>query len=147
VKKWSNDIGFSHPKKMQVAVWQAGRARMVAAAVIGAVGRAFGRHGDFWRVADHGISEIDGFVPSAMPPYNEFAMLGPEDPDGVCRHIEEKFSLPTVILDANNLNVEVLGMSPRVPVSRQRAREIMLDNPMGQDDEKTPFILVRETSG
>jgi hypothetical protein len=53
--------------------------------------------------------------------------------------------VPTVIIDGNNINVEIIAASDGVPVGARTARLILLDNPMGQDDEMTPFILVRET--
>lgn len=144
VKKYDNDIGYSLPEKMQVAIWQTGYVRMVAAMVGGAATRLFGRHGDFYRIAGNRISEIDGFNPDAMSPFDKFAMIGPGNPDAYCQHIEDTFGLPTVIIDGNNINVEVLGASSKVPVTREQARTILLDNPMGQDDEMTPIMLVRQ---
>ncbi len=144
VKKHKDDIGYSHPKKMQVAIMQAGYTRMFFAGLIGTITRLVGRHGDFWRIAGHRVSEIDGFNPDAIPPFNEFAMLGPADPTKTCQELEQRFHLPAVIIDGNNINVEVLGMSRGVPVTKELARKILLDNPMGQSDELTPIILVRK---
>jgi hypothetical protein len=31
-----------------------------------------------------------------------------------------------------------------VPLTKKEARVVLLDNPMGQDDEMTPFIIVRK---
>ncbi len=143
VKKYDNDIGYSLPAKMQVAIWQAGYWRMVAATLGGSATRLIGRHGDFYRIAGHRISEIDGFNPDAMAPFDEFAMIGPGDPDGYCRWIEETFGVPAVIIDGNNIDVQVLGASPGLPVTREVARSILLDNPMGQGEEKTPIMIVR----
>ncbi len=144
VKKYPHDIGYSHPRKMQVAINQAGWLRMFFAMVIGGFTRLLGRHGDFYRIAGNRISEIDGFNPHAIPPFNEFAMLGPADPPKDAQDIEDKFDIPTVIIDGNNINVEVLGMSSKVSVDEELAREVLLDNPMGQGDELTPIIIVRE---
>jgi hypothetical protein len=143
VRKYKDDIGYSHPKKMQVAIMQAGWWRMFFAMIIGSLTRLFGRHGDFWRIAGHRVSEIDGFNPDAMPPFDEFAMLGPADPDKSCQEIEKKFGIPAVVIDGNNINVQVLGASTGMPVSRAIARKILIDNPMGQNDELTPMIIVR----
>lgn len=144
VKKYKDDIGYSHPKKMQVAIMQAGYTRMFFAGLLGTITRLFGRHGDFWRIAGHRVSEIDGFNPDAIPPFNEFAMLGPADPTKTCQEIEDRHHIPAVIIDGNNINVEVLGLSRGVPVTKELARKILLDNPMGQSDELTPIILVRK---
>jgi hypothetical protein len=124
---------------------QAGWFRMLFAMIFGGLSRLIlRRRGDFWRIAGHRVSEIDGFNPKAMPPFNEFAMLGPGDPEKTCNEIEEKFGIPTTIIDGNNINVEILGMSKSLPVSKADARLILLDNPMGQDDELTPIILIRK---
>ena len=48
-----------------------------------------------------------------------------------------------IVKHANNINVEVLGTSPGFPVDRTRVRAAILDNPMGQGDERTPVIIVR----
>ncbi|MDP2587483.1 MAG: hypothetical protein Q8P33_01750 [bacterium] len=144
VTKHKDDIGYSHPKKMQVAIMQAGYWRMVAAMLIGSLTRLFGRRGDFWRIAGHRVSEIDGFNPDAMPPFNEFAMLGPADPSKTSQELEDRFGLPCAIIDGNNINVEVLGMSAGLTLSAEQVREILLDNPMGQSDELTPMILVHK---
>ncbi len=144
VKKYDNDIGYSHPRKMQVAINQAGTVRMLTAMIIGGTTRLFGRHGDFYRIAGNRISEIDGFNPTAMPPFNEYAMLGPDNPPRDAQEIEDKYGFPTVIIDGNNINVEVLGVSKKVPVDKQLARKILLDNPMGQGEELTPIVIVRE---
>jgi len=143
VKKWKNDVGYEDPAKMQVAIQQAGWLRMVAAMVGGGITRMFGRHGDFYRIAGHRISEIDGFNPDTITPYDEFAMLGPEDPPRDAQAVEDATGIPTLIVDANNINVKVLGMSSGLPVSAPQARLILLDNLMGQSDERTPIVLVR----
>lgn len=144
VKKYKDDIGYSSPYKMQVAIWQAGWWRVFFAMIIGGLTKLIGRHGDFYRIAGNRISEIDGFNPEAIPPFNEFAMLGPSNPTKISQEIEDRFGIPTVIIDGNNINVEVLGMSKSVPVSKKIARKILLDNPMGQNDELTPIIIIRK---
>ena len=80
VTKHADDVGYSDPRKMQVAIMQAGWLRMFVAMIAGGATRLVGRHGDFYRIAGHRISEIDGFNPATVKPFDEFAMLGPEDP-------------------------------------------------------------------
>jgi len=141
VKKYPKDIGFSLAEKMQVAVETSGRLRMVLAIILGSVCKVFGVKGVFWMVAGNRVSEIDGFNPSAMWPYTEYAILPPKNPEELCNEIEKKLNIPTVIIDGNNINVKIISMSKGVPVDAKTARLVLLDNPMGQDDEMTPFIL------
>lgn len=144
VKKYPNDIGFSRPEKMQLAVEISGKLRIILAMIFGAIGKVFGFHGIFWIIAGNRIAEIDGFNPDAMYPYTEFAALPPKNPEKVCQEIENKWGLPAVIIDGNNINVKVIAQSRRIPVNKEICRLILLDNPMGQDDEMTPFIIVRK---
>lgn len=146
VTKHANDVGYSDPRKMQVAIMQAGWWRMLAATLGGGFTRiAFGRRGDFYRIAGHGVAEIDGFNPDTVAPFDEFAMLGPSDPDATAQEIADHVGVPVAIVDANNINVEVLGVSRDLPVSRATVRATILDNPLGQNDELTPIIVVRRS--
>jgi hypothetical protein len=146
-KKYEHDVAFSDPRKMQVAIMQTGSARAAFAMVVGGVTRLFGRHGDFYRIAGHRIAEIDGFNPDTVAPFDEFAMLGPADPDKASAAYARLLGHAVVIIDGNNINVEVLGMSADMPVDKATARLIMLDNPMGQGDELTPFVVVHRAGG
>jgi hypothetical protein len=141
-RKYEHDVAFSDPRKMQVAIMQTGSTRAAFAMVVGGVTKLFGRHGDFYRIAGHRIAEIDGFNPDTVAPFNEFAMLGPADPDKACASYASFLGHPVVIIDGNNINVEVLGASDDMPVDKAAARLILLDNPMGQGEELTPFVVV-----
>jgi len=144
VKKHPDDVGYSDPRKMQVAIMQAGWLRMFVAMIVGGLSKVvLRRHGDFYRIAGHGVSEIDGFSPATVKPFDEFAMLSPDDPNGAAAEIASFAGVPVAIVDANNINVEVLGTSPAFPVDNARVREVLLDNPLGQNDELTPIIVVR----
>jgi hypothetical protein len=144
VTKHPDDVGYSDPRKMQVAIMQAGWLRMFVAMIVGGLSRlVLRRRGDFYRIAGHGVSEIDGFSPATVKPFDEFAMLSPSDPGRTCAALAEHAGVPVAIVDANNINVEVLGTSPGFPVDRATVREVLLDNPLGQNDELTPIIVVR----
>jgi hypothetical protein len=78
-----------------------------------------------------------------VKPFDEFAMLGPADPDAAAEEIAAHIGAPVAIVDANNINVEVLGTSREFPAERAVVREVLLDNPLGQNDELTPIIVVR----
>ena len=139
-----DDVGFSDPAKMQIAIFRAGWLRMFAAMTIGGASRLLlGRRGDFYRIAGDRVSEIDGFSHHTIAPFNEFAMLGPEDPPRDAQAIEDATGWPVSIVDANNVNVKVLGSSRGVPVDDPAVRLIVLDNPLGQEDERTPIIVIR----
>ena len=144
VKKYPNDIGYSRPEKMQVAIETSGKLRIILAMIFGAIGKVFGIRGIFWIIAGKRVAEIDGFNPDAMYPYTEYVVLPPKEPEKVCQEIEDKLGCPSVIIDGNNINVKIIAKSQKVPVDKKLCRLILLDNPMGQDNELTPFIIVRK---
>jgi hypothetical protein len=81
-----------------------------------------------------------------MPPYYEYAALPPRDPEALVAQIEKDLGIPAAIIDGNNINVEIIASSSGVSVDKKTARLILLDNPMGQDAEMTPFIIVRRSA-
>jgi len=143
VKKYPNDRGWDSPEKMQLVVDMAGAPRVILAMVLGGIGKVLGIRGIFWHVVGERLGEIDGFNPAVMPPYNEWAALPPNNPRAECERVEKETGFPAVIIDGNDINVKIIAMSKGMPVDKKAVRLILLDNPMGQERELTPFILVR----
>lgn len=151
VKKYPNDIGFSRAEKMQVAVELAGRTRIILGIIFGGIGKIIGIRGLFWIIAGNRISEIDGFNPDAMEPYKTHAILPPQNPEKVCNDLEATLNYPVCIIDGNNINVKIIAMSigkanNALDLNAKIIREALLDNPMGQDDEMTPIVILRKQS-
>lgn len=144
VKKYPNDRGWDSPEKMQLVVDMAGAPRVILAMVLGGIGKVLGIRGIFWHVVGERLGEIDGFNPAVMPPYNEWAALPPNNPRAECERVEKETGFPAVIIDGNDINVKIIAMSKGMPVDKKAVRLILLDNPMGQERELTPFILVRK---
>ena len=64
---------------------------------------------------------------------------------GVCKDVYEKLGISCVLVDANDIDVEVLGKSPDLAqVADLNLADRIRDNPAGQDDELTPFIIIRD---
>lgn len=145
VKKHKTMTAWSKPEKIQVAIEEAGIWRILPAMVIGALGKLVGLRGLFWTIAGNRVSEIDGFIPEDMYPYTEWAVLPPDNPQGVCDDIE-KSGLPAVVTDANFINVQILGVSKGVGLDKKTVRLVLLDNPLGQGNKMTPLVLVRKAS-
>jgi len=79
-----------------------------------------------------------------MYPYTEYAILPPKYPKEICNNIGKNLQMETIIIDGNNINTEIIAASDGVKINNKILREILLDNPMGQDDEMTPFVLIRK---
>lgn len=144
VKKYPNDIGYSRPEKMQVAIDMAGSLRMFVAMVIGGVLKLFGIRGVFWMIAGNRVSEIDGFNPDAMYPYTDYAILPPKEPEKTCDDLERVVGYPVTIIDANNIDVQIIAKSFGLTFDTKTVKRALITNPMGQDDELTPLVIVRK---
>lgn len=135
-------IGLGSPWTMELAIREVGRIRMLAAAAAAAITKPFGVRGVFYRVAGTQARAIDGPCDNTLPPYNEYATLGPADPDVAAARIARVIGAPVVIIDANDLGVNVLGRSPDAP-SERFCEQVFRDNPLGQSSQQTPIAIVR----
>lgn len=148
VRKWPGDIGYSHPRKMQAAIDIIGYPRAFFALLVGGLLKLVGIHGVFYRIAGHNINAIDGFNPVSKPPMNEYAVLPPRNGNEICNQLEKIVGVPTVILDGNNIDNNVLGMSDSAKAlySVSDFMEIVKGNPQGQEDDGnvTPMLIIRK---
>lgn len=141
VHKSPYGIGLGSPWTMELAIREVGRARILAGAAAAAVTKPLGIKGVFYRIAGRRAAAIDGPCENTLPPYNEYATLGPAEPDRVARRLHDALGCDVVIIDANDLGVEVLGASDRGLLGF--ARRVFADNPLGQSDQRTPICIVR----
>lgn len=150
VSRLPTGVGLAHPTTMQLALNEAGPARILMAAAAAAVTRPFGLRGVFYRVAGAGVNAIDGPSALNLPPYDRWATMSPADPQGAAEHIAAAVSehtgctLGVAIIDASDLGAEVFALAG--PVTREAVLAVVADNPLGQSDEQTPFGLVRRTT-
>ncbi|MDP2655955.1 MAG: coenzyme F420-0:L-glutamate ligase [bacterium] len=145
VHKSPYGIGLGSPWTMELAVREAGAVRMLFAAFLSAITKPFGMRGVFYNVVGKNINAIDGPCSYTLPPYNEYAKLGPKDPDAVARKIKSAVGCEVVIIDANDLGVNVLGRSDK-DISDAFCGGVFRDNPLGQSKEQTPLCIVRKIS-
>lgn len=139
-------IGMDEPYKLQLAIDMKGLPRILWASVCGAVCRLFGRRGVFYEIAGKDVAGIDGFYShSSFEVYHTMAVLMPSNPDALCKKVYDQTGVSTVLVDANDINQELLATSPDLADRDPKSLlDLIRDNPAGQDDELTPFILIRE---
>ena len=142
VTKTPVGIGLGSPETMQLALEEVGIARILFAAFFGAIGKLFGIKGLFYVIAGDGARSIDGAVPYAIPPYNNYVSKGPSNANQVAQTIADAISVAVAIVDANDLGVNVLGASSGV--NKKFIARAIKDNPLGQSDEQTPIGIIRE---
>lgn len=145
VRQTSFGAGLGLPMTMQIAIWEAGHTRILLACVAGFFGRIFGKKGWFHHVAGKAVSGIDGVDPATIPPYNNYAILIPLDPDKSARELREMIGkdVTVAIVDVNDLGSEVLGLSES-SISREEIAEILITNPLGQTNASTPMGIIRK---
>ena len=145
VHQTSAGPGMGLPIKMQFAINVCGLGRVIWAAVCAGVGKVFGRHGVFYEMLGTEVSGLDGFYGEDIPEYEHMGVRVPRDPDKVCDEVYEKTGVVMMIVDANDLNVELLGRGEQFKgYTEEELLALIRDNPAGQDTEFTPFVLIRE---
>ncbi len=144
----NHGIAMDEPYKLQLAINLAGLPRILLACFCSAVTKLFGVRGVFYKIAGHGIDGIDGFyMNSSFEIYHDLALLNPKEPQKVCNEIQNTFSINSMIVDANDLSVEILGKCDGLSnLSNEFLSLLIKDNPAGQSDELTLFILIKKVA-
>lgn len=142
VHKSKHGIGLGSPWTMELAIREAGAWRMLLAALASALTKPFGIRGVFYHVVGNNINAIDGPCSYTLPPYNDYAKLGPAHPHRVAHEIGIALGCQVVIIDANDLGVVVLGKSDK-GITDAFCKAVFRDNPLGQSAEQTPLCIVR----
>jgi hypothetical protein len=137
-------IGLGMPETMEMALRECGVPRILFAAAVSAVTKAFGRKGDFYRIAGDKARAIDGPTRGTIPPYNKAVVLGPDRPREVAAHLKTLLGggFEVAVVDINDLGGNVLG-STLDKAAERRLVAILKDNPLGQGHESTPLGVVR----
>lgn len=138
--------GFGHgtPEAMQLLIEEAGVPRTLFAAAVAAITRPLGIKGAFYYLVGKLAKSIDCPMSFTLAPYTEYAKRAPLAPSAVAREIRDALGAETVIVDANYRGAFSLGKSTRA-ISEKFIRDVLRDNPAGQDSEMTPFLIIRKS--
>lgn len=139
-------VGVDNPYKMQFAIMLNGRLKVIYAAIAGGIGKLFGKRGVFYKIVGPEISGLDGFYGDVFEDYADFGIRLPENPTGVCNEIYEKTGVKAMIVDANDLNVEILGNTDDIGYTEEELIALIKDNPAGQTKTLTPIVLIRKAN-
>ena len=135
-------IGLGSPWTMELALRDIGLPKIFFAAFCSAVTKPFGVRGVFYKIVGDKGRAIDGPCSYTLPPYNHCAKLAPKDPDKVAAQLEAHCGCKVVVMDANDIGREVLGVSDS-SIDKEMCKEIFRDNPLGQKSQQTPIAIVR----
>ncbi len=145
VHQTSAGPGMGLPVKMQFAINVCGLGKVLWAAVCAAADKLRGVHGTFYKMLGTEVSGLDGFYGEDIPEYEHMGVRVPSHPEKVCDEVFEKTGVVMMIVDANDLNVELLGRGEQLKEwSEKDLLDLIRDNPAGQDRQLTPFVLIRE---
>ena len=136
-------IGLSIPQTMEMALQEVGTLKILFAAFCSACGKLVGKRGIFYDIAGNKAKSIDGPCDCTIPPYNHCVVLGPLNPDAVAKQIKDRIGFDTIIVDINDLDGEILGISDD-SISRELYAKILKDNPLGQSRQQTPMGIIRK---
>ncbi len=129
---------------MQTLVDIVGPIRVLIAFFGGSIAKILGKPGMFYQFAGEQARLIDD-VTGTLPPYDQFIVLGPENPQQVVEQIQQATGLGAAIVDVNDLKaVKILASTSNV--SHPLLEEALRSNPAGNADEQTPVVLIRPLS-
>lgn len=126
---------------MQAAMEEEGKWNMLYSFIVGAVSKIMGKPGVFYARCRQ-ASLIDD-VTGTMPPFDKCIVYGPTNADRVCEDIKNATgAYGAVVADVNDLKrAAVLGKSSGI--DPQRIAQILIDNPFGNDNQKTPIVIIK----
>ena len=126
---------------MQAAMEEEGKWNMLYSFIVGAVSKIMGKPGVFYARCRQ-ASLIDD-VTGTMPPFDKCIVYGPANADRVCEDIKNATgAYGAVVADVNDLKrAAVLGKSSGI--DPQRIAQILIDNPCGNDNQKTPIVIIK----
>lgn len=126
---------------MQSLINISGPLRVLFAFTVGAIAKIFGKPGVFYQLAGEQARLIDD-VTGTIPPYDQFIVLGPDNPQEVVDRIQRETGLGAAIADANDLRaVKILAATSGVSI--ELLEQALISNPAGNADERTPVVLIR----
>jgi hypothetical protein len=127
---------------MQTLVNISGAWRVLGAFLVGAVAKKIlGKPGVFYQLAGDQARLIDD-VTGTLPPYDQFIVLGPHNPQQVVNQIQQETGLAAAIVDVNDLRaVKVLAATADIRAGL--LEQALISNPAGNADEQTPVVLIR----
>ena len=137
-------VGVGETIKMQYAIDKVGLLKVLWASFASAITKLFGKKGVFYEIVGQEVSGLDGFYDHVWSEYRDIGIENPANPSEVCNELKEKLGITCMIIDANDLGQEILGMSDDIKDRKEELLGMIRDNPAGQGREQTPIVLIRK---
>lgn len=141
-KLFEMNSSLSSPYALEMAIREVGLPKILVSVLAGAVGKARGKAGEFYRVAGRSVATIDDCT-GTLPPFDKHVVMGPARGDQLCAAIKAATGYEVAIVDANDLGkVDVLHLSD--PSRKAAVVEALKPNPQGNAGEMTPVVLIKK---
>jgi len=140
---------FFHPTSslatacgMQILINNIGITRIIYALIIGIIFKCIGIKGIFYRLTGKESALIDDISGTTFP-YDKSIVKGPINLKRFCDDLSKRLGVDVAIADVNDLGkVKILETSNK---SNLKILERNLkNNPAGNDDQKTPIVIIRK---
>ncbi|WP_244349888.1 hypothetical protein [Thermostichus vulcanus] len=126
---------------LQTLIDCSGPWRVLWAFFIGSLAKLLRIPGVFYALAGEQAALIDD-VTGTLPPYDQFIVLGPENPAQLVQQIQTQTGYEIAIVDANDLG-EVKILAATSGVKGSLVEQALRKNPAGNSAEQTPVVLIR----
>jgi len=134
-------VGLRVPERMELAMQIVGVWKILYASLVAFLGKLLGKRGIFYELLGHEIRGIDGHE-GDKPPYYACVILPAHHPHQVAQHIARTNGCEAIVADINDLEGYITGFSSE-NIKDLNFKQILRDNPMGQDDGMTPLGIIR----
>ena len=127
---------------MQSLLNESGTLKVLFAVVVGFFAKCLGKNGVFYQLGGEQARLIDD-ITGTMPPYDKHIVLGPKNPVRVSESIQEGLGcFGAAVADVNDLKRSCClgctkGVDPRL------VEKILINNPFGNDSQKTPICVIK----
>ena len=140
---------FFHPTSslatacgMQLLINKVGLTRVTFSLLVGFIFKLIMIKGIFYRLAGKQASLIDD-ISGTTAPYDKTIVLGPINSHKICKLLSERLKVDVAIADVNDLGkVKILASSNRK--IDHLLFSALKNNPAGNDDQKTPILILRQ---
>ncbi len=140
---------FFHPTSslatacgMQILINKIGITRIIYALTIGIIFKFIGIKGIFYRLTGKESALIDDISGTTFP-YDKSIVMGPINTKRFCDDVSKILGVDVAIADVNDLGkVKILETSNKLNLKILERN--LTTNPAGNDDQKTPIVIIRK---
>ncbi len=140
---------FFHPTSslatacgMQILINKIGITRIIYALTIGIIFKFIGIKGIFYRLTGKESALIDDISGTTFP-YDKSIVMGPINTKRFCDDVSKILGVHVAIADVNDLGkVKILETSNKL--NKKFLERNLKTNPAGNDDQKTPIVIIRK---